>query len=101
MKDNCSKHPANVRGYESIEELAEEIGKLNYYSNKKLYRKLAEIYKKQSENDGKIGNKQLSQSLEVLSKAFEGPVGEAIEKVCKKCEKYLTNPYSPSNQCKD
>ena len=35
MKNDCSKHPINVRGYSSIEELAEEIGKLNYFSNKK------------------------------------------------------------------
>lgn len=97
MKDNCSKHPENIRGYASIEELAEEIGKLNYYSNKKLYTLLSEIYKRQSENDEKIGNKQLSSRLEKLSKAFSGPVMEAIEEVCYACKKYLENPFSKEN----
>jgi hypothetical protein len=93
MKDDCSKHPVNVRGYDSIDELAEEIGRLNYYSNRKLYKKLAEIYKRQSEEDGERGNKQLSSNLEELSKAFWGVVG-ATEKVCKTCKKYLKDPYN-------
>jgi hypothetical protein len=93
MVDDCSKHPINVKGYNSIEELAEEIGKLNYFSNKKLYSKLVEIYKRQSKEDGERGNKQLSSDLEKLSKAFDGPVSKAIDKVCKTCEKYLKNPY--------
>jgi hypothetical protein len=94
MKDDCSKHPVNVKGYNSIDELAEEIGRLNYYSNKKLYRKLAEIYKRQSKEDGELGNKQLSSRLEKLSKAFSGPVAEAIEEICYACKKYLKDPFS-------
>lgn len=94
MKDDCSKHPVNVRGYDSIDELAEEIGRLNYFSNRKLYKKLAEIYKRQSVDDGKRGNKQLSSNLEEISKAFEGPIMKAIDKICKTCSKYLNNPFS-------
>jgi hypothetical protein len=93
MEDDCSKHPPNVKGYDSIEELAEEIGKLNYYSNRKLYNKLVEIYKKQSKEDGERGKKQLSSDLEELSKAFEGPILNAIDKVCKTCSKHMKNPY--------
>lgn len=94
MTDDCSKHPVNVRGYDSIDELAEEIGKLNYFSNKKLYKKLAEIYKRQSKEDGERGNKKLSSYLEKLSKAFKGPVGEAIAEVCYTCTKNLKDPFS-------
>lgn len=96
MKNDCSKHPVNVRGYGSIEELAEEIGKLNYFSNKKLYGLLAEIYKRQSKEDGERGNKQLSSNLEKLSKAFSDPVAKAMEKVCKSCQKHMKNPYEIS-----
>jgi hypothetical protein len=97
MPDNCDKHPINIRGYSSIEELAEDIGKLNYFSNKKLYALLVEIYKKQSEGDEERGNKQLSSDLEELSKAFGGPVARAIEKVCRTCKKYLNDPYQNQN----
>ncbi len=97
MSDDCSKHPINVKGYDSIDELAEEIGKLNYYSNKKLYKKLVEIYKRQSEEDGAGGNKQLSSDLEELSKAFDGPVAKAIEKICKTCSNYMKNPHKDSD----
>src|SRR4030042_433711 len=100
MTDNCAKHNINVKGYNSIEELAEEIGKLNYYSNRKLYKLLAEIYKRQSENDKKVGNVELSSHLEELSKVFEGPVGKAIDKVCRSCKKYLKNPYTDSENKK-
>jgi hypothetical protein len=93
MKDKCDKHPVNIRGYNSIEKLAEDIGRLNYFSNKKLYGLLAEIYKRQSKEDGERGNKQLSPNLEELSKAFGDSVSKAIEKVCKTCEKHLENPY--------
>jgi hypothetical protein len=93
MTDDCSKHPINIRGYNSIEELAEEIGKLNYFSNKKLYGLLESIYKRQSGGDGTIGNKQLSSDLEELSKAFGESVAKAIEKVCNTCKKHLNNPY--------
>lgn len=96
MKDKCDKHPINVKGYNSIEELAEEIGRLNYFSNKKLYGLLAEIYKRQSKEDGERENKQLSPNLEELSKALGGPVAKAIEKVCKTCQKHLKNPYENS-----
>jgi hypothetical protein len=96
MADDCSKHPINVKGYNSIDELAEEIGKLNYFSNRKLYNKLVEIYKRQSKEDEKRGNKQLSSDLEELSKAFDGPVSKAISKVCKTCKGYLKNPYENS-----
>jgi hypothetical protein len=94
MKDDCSKHPVNVKGYDSIDELAEEIGRLNYYSNRKLYKKLVEIYKRQSKEDGKRGNKKLSSGLEKLSKAFGGPVAEAIEEICYSCKKHLKDPFS-------
>ena len=97
MKDDCSKHPVNVRGYDSIDELAEEIGKLNYFSNRKLYKKLAEIYKKQSIDDGERGNKKLSSRLEKLSKAFSGPVAEAIEEICYACKKYMKTSYKDSD----
>lgn len=93
MEDDCSKHPINIRGYDSIEELAEDIGKLNYFSNKKLYGLLVEIYKRQSEGDEARGNKQLSPDLEELSKAFGGPVAKAIENICKTCQKHLKDPY--------
>lgn len=92
MTDDCSKHSINIPGYNSPEELAEDIGRLNYFSNRKLYNKLFEIYKRQSKEDGERGNKQLSSELEELSKAFE-IVAKAIEKVCKTCSKYIKNPY--------
>ena len=96
MADDCSKHPINVRGYDSIDELAEDIGKLNYFSNKKLYGLLVDIYKRQSEGDETIGNKQLSSDLEELSKAFGDSVAKAIEKVCKTCKNHLKDPYENS-----
>jgi DNA-binding ferritin-like protein len=95
MINNCSKHPLNVKGYDSIDVLAEEISKLNYFSNRKLYKKLAEIYKAQAEEDYKRGRKQLSSNLEKLAKAFESVVKET-EKVCKSCAKHLQNPYKNS-----
>ncbi len=93
MEKECNKHPINAKGYDSIEELAEEIGKLNYFSNRRLYKKLVEIYKRQSREDEERGNKQLSSDLEELSEAFRGPVAKAIDKICKTCKNHMKNPY--------
>jgi len=94
MKDNCSKHPVNVGEYTSPEELAEDIGKSNYFFQERLYKRLIEVYKRQSIRDSELKNKQLSSNLEELSKAFESPVVKAIKKVCKTCKKYLNDPFS-------
>jgi hypothetical protein len=70
----------------------------HYYSNRKLYRLLAGIYKRQSKEDEERGNKELSSDLEELSKAFDGSVSKAIDKVCNACSKYLKNPYKKDDE---
>jgi DNA-binding ferritin-like protein len=95
MSKECDKHPINVKGYDSIDELAEEIGNLNYFSAKKLYEKLELIYLKQSEGDKKRERNKLSPNLEELSKTFSCVV-KAIGKVCNTCKNYLKNPYKNS-----
>lgn len=97
MKENkkyeCSKHPENFRGL-TPEEFAKEFVHTNYFYQRECFKEMIKEYDKEIEGDKKNKRVQLYSGLEELSAAFKGPVGEAINKVCNACRKYLKNPFS-------
>lgn len=92
-KYECLKYPENLKGL-SPKEFAKEFVGTNYFYQRECFKEIIKEYKREEAGDKKLKRKQLSSGLEELSAAFTGPVSEAMDKICKACEKYLINPFS-------
>ena len=63
----CQRHPEVVKDFNgSIEELANQIGDLNYETMSELFKHLSKKIKSDSENDISKGRQNLSRELKYL-----------------------------------
>ena len=63
-------HPKNLKGYDSLEELAKDISELHYESLTELFRLLYKKIEADAEADLKRGRPKLSEQLSNTSEAL-------------------------------
>ncbi len=81
-------HLKNIKGYDSLEALAKDIGDLHYESFTELLFQLAKKIQHDSEKDRKYGRQQLADALSDASGALYGAY-DAMDVAWKICKKYM------------
>ncbi|VVB79377.1 Uncharacterised protein [uncultured archaeon] len=87
-----AKHPREVPGYEGrLDELVENLGKLDYRTLKTILDGLGDDLLAQARADERRGREQLASALYESSRSAHRTV-EVLDRVCRICE-----PYMPKN----
>ena len=82
------KHPLEIEGFGSLDELAEEVGNLRYDKTRDFLSSLADDIKRQADADKGRGRLQLAEKLYQTAERLYSARDE-MERAWKICEPYM------------